>query len=563
MAQPGSTQQNLDGNVSRANVSVQSPARQLVLASYQRSALDIDEYATYAIRYAKSGQEMARKAAVNNRVQVLLDAWGPLLKSAMENWLAPAVQDAVMGVERDQIDRSRNPAKHIWEELAALYRLPAKRTTPERKSDADAYNKLVEGTKFDLFWRRVERLLQACNEVLIWPTVVEREVNGQRVKTLKHRMAVGNTVTLIGCDEDATEIECVVLEDRYWDLGETHHERFILWTNEWHAVYESIDGGKPKRVGKVDIGAEEDSSTANPYGELPFVLVRLEDWDQMIWDQTSGADLVDLTVHGGKERLFYRYLQKMGGFKQLAQLGLSQEKPPKQLMDPGAIMQIQSENALLIDWQTDLKARLECMSMDELSGAAAKGINPQRYKQSGDYQTGAGAERADRGLIERRSCAALIFGPAEAEYKRKCIIVADAHGYRPAGVPTGWKGPDKDIPLEVKHAPMEYPESPKDQLDLDEGRISLGLDSAVSIMMREHPGWTEVQAKAEIRKNLENTAEVNDMKTRHNMPDNPENESKTAEANGAMGGRPPLNPNPTETPGGAAPAIPNAPQETT
>ena len=564
MAETGSTQQALDTTINRDVVSVQAPARQMVLTSYQRSALDIDEYAALAIAFAQSGEEVSRKEGVNRRVQVLLDAWGPLLKGAMENWITPRVADAVMGKERDQVDRSRNPAKHIWEELAALYRLPAQRTTPKRKADVQAYLQLLEGSGFDLFWRRAELLLQACNEVIIWPTVIEKkDRKGKVIKKLKHRMAVGNTVSLIACDADQTEVECVVIEDKYYDLTGVYHERYILWTDEWHAVYEGIDGGDMERVGKVEVGAEEDSSVANPYGEMPFVLIRLKDWDQMIWDQTTGEDLMDLTVHGGKERLFYRYMQKMGGFKQLAAVGNSEDQIPQQLMDPGELLKIMGDSLTVIDWQVDLKARLECMNMDELSAAASRGINPQRYKQSGDYQTGAAAERADRGLIERRSAAALIFGPAEAEYKRKVISVAKAYNYRPPGAPTGWKMPDPDILLEVKHAPIEYPESPKDQTDLDKTRISLGLDSAVSVMMREHPGWTEEQAKAEIRKNLENTALVNDMKVVHNIADDPETESRSAEENGRLGGRPPLNRNDTEPPGDVVPPIPRRPEETT
>ena len=550
MTTTGSMGQALDSQVSRGSVYQHAPAVQLVRTSYERSALDIDEYARLVIDHAESGSERARRRMARRRLDILRDAHAPLIRAALKGWVTPEVFNAVTGAGAEHIDISRNPAKRIWEEMASLYGRPPRRGT-KRKGDFKSYQTLLKGTGFDLFWQSVELRLQACNQVLIWPEVVTLS-DGRRA--VKHRWACPDTFSLVGSDDDPSEIEALVLIDEYVDLGGTGRKRYILWTPDWHAEYEPDRDGL-KRTGIVTEDGPD--PVANPYGRVPHILVSRDYQNDALLDQMSGEDLVSLTIGNGERRCLLRYVEKMSGFKQLMAYGSSVDLPPQALLDPGYVPVVEGSDVklMIVDWTTDLKSRQEVFDRDEERAAASRGINAQQYKSTGDYQSGHQARGAERGLAERRIRDAPIWRDAEAGYAKALVMVAKKAGLKEL--------PPEDIEVEVQHAPLEYPTDPKVQTEVDAARISLGLESAVTICQREHPNWEESRCLDFIRKNLQTTAEVNDMKTRHNVADNPTTESRSAEENGRMGGRPPTASLDTmQSPPGAAPGTPTAPEET-
>ena len=554
MAETGSTAQAANTGWDRGLVSGQS-AVQLVRASYERSGVDVDEYALRAIRYCESGTENTRRELARRRVNILKDATAPLIRAALKNWLTDAVFDAVTGKNGDHIDITRNPAKRIWEDMASLYSRPPLRTT-KRKTDINAYLELLKGTKFDSFWQAVEARLQACNQVLIWPDVV---TDSSGKKTVKHRYATPDTFSVIANEDDATRIEAIILIDKWVDIAGTARCRYILWSDKWHAQYEPDgydDDGKlkVKRTGQLD---EDLETFANPYGRMVQTLLSKEYLNDELLDQTSGEDLVNLTVGNGERRCILRYTEKMSGFKSILATGSSVDKPPQSLLDPAAVSVLEGGEvkATLVDWQVDLEKQQKVFDRDEERAAASRGINAQLYKAGGDYQNATVAKGAERGLTERRIHDAPIYIDGEASYALDLSLVARTHGVKDP--------PAKDIELEVMHAPIEYPTDPKAQSEIDKTDISLGLASAVTICQRRHPTWDVKKCEKFIAENMETTAKINEVKVKRNLPDNPENESASAEDNGRMGGRPPVGDNqePTKTPPGAVPGIPNSPQE--
>lgn len=553
MATTGSTPQSADISFPQDTVSQFSPVEQVVRLSYERSAINADKYARQVIQVADSAAERSRRMLAARRLAILADAHGPLIRSALDNWLTPAVFKAVTGEAGDHLDISRNPAKRIWEEMATLYSRPPMRTA-KRKSDIKAYQALLKGTHFDLFWRAVELRLQACNEILLYPEAVTLP-GGDKV--VKHRYATPDRFTLIASEDDPTVMEALVLIDCYKDLSGVRHTTYTIWTPHWHVQY-AKDGGTVERVGRIPPVPPEDEDRvnpdANPYGCIPHVLIHRDYPMDGLLDQTSGEDLVNLTVGNGERRCILRYNEKMSGFKGLAVTGGAVHQAPQALLDPGSVVKVEGSdiNLQVIDWQIDIEKQQKVLDRDEERAAASRGINAQRYKSTGDYQGAAAARGADQGLTERRVGEMPIYAAAEAEYATSLAMVAKH---------AGMDGPPLDIALEVKHAPIEYPADPKEQLALDTGRIALGLESAVTIKQREHPTWTREECWAEIQRNIEDTAKVNDMKVRHNVPADPQKESMSAEDNGAMGGRPPLDQTTTDSPGRAAPAIPTTPEE--
>jgi hypothetical protein len=508
----------------------------MVLASYESSAITFEEYAKQAITFAKSQTEVERRALTDRRIQMLRDDWGPLLKKAMESWYKPEVLDLIMGPGRSELDLTNNPAKHIWQELSVLYKLPPRRSTPKKEGEVDKYNELLEDTDFNLFWQMVELLLNACREVVIWPDVITK---GDGKKYIKHRIECGNTMSVIVNPQDKTEIECYIQVYIAKALDGVEHTHYRIWTDKWYGIFEedSKELNGVKRVDLVDpeVSEEDHFTGQNPYGFMPQVMIRLMDWQDVPWDITSGADVVNLTLTGGRERQNFRYLQKISGFKQGVATG-NIDKPPERLLDPAYLIFIPGDDTSFttIDWSVDLLARQKAEQNDELGVAARYGINPQRFKQSGDYQTSFAAKSAERGLQEQREKIKPILGKAENLYYKSMSSVAKVHKI---GKPI----PDPEVRLVVDHVPISYPENPIIQADLDAKEISMGVSSPLDVIKRKNPHMTLEQAKDELKRIMEDIAFVNDEKTRHNIADIPATadgsmvQSKSAQENGSLG----------------------------
>lgn len=527
MTIPGSTAQTLDAEWSPDLLHARISARQLVSRSYEQSAISFEEYAAKVVRFACEGQERARRGMIRRRKLFLRDAWGPILVSKLGNWVTPAVMQLVVGQHRDNIDLSRNPAKRVWSELSVLYKLPPQRTT-EKAEDAERYKKLVQGTGFDAFWQLVELLLVTCNEVVIWPTVVE--IDGK--KLLKHKVAAGDTITAVPLADEPTEIECWCVVDSYTDLDGKDHTKYRLWTASWHGEF--IEGKHGlERTDKVTLGRDDepgDFTVVNPYGELPQVRIRVTDWQDIAWDSTTGEDLIDLTLQLGVARLFRRYHQKMSGFKQAVMTG-NFDKEDRQILDPGYAIKLSGDDANVtqMDWQLDLKTPLECEEMEERAAAASRGINPGRWAQSTQYNTGIGALHAERGLAEHRIRFHPILAEAEAAYYRKLVVVCRAHGWPDDELP------DADARLAVNHQQIAYPQDPRVQSELEMKEIQMGLESQLTIMMRRNPSWTREYAEEQLKERMDEIAAFQRMKVTANVPNDPSVESASAEENGRRG----------------------------
>lgn len=524
---PGSTAQTMDGEWSADLVSSRVSARQLVSRSYEQSAITFEEYAEKVVRFVCDSSERARRELVRRRKLFLRDAWGPLLKAKLGNWVTPEILALVLGSKKDNVDLSRNPAKRVWSEMSVLYKLPPNRTTDDAVN-AEKYKALVDGTGFDEFWQLVELLLTTCNEVVIWPTVVE--IGGK--KLIKHKCAAGDTISAIPVADEPTEIECWCVVDEYTDLDGVEHVKYRLWTAEWHGEFEAGKHGL-ERTDKVTLGSDDepgDFTVANPYGEAPMVRIRVVDWQDLTWDSTTGEDLIDLTLQLGVNRMFRRYHQKMSGFKQAVMTG-NFDKEARSILDPGYAIKVSGDDAKVtqLDWQLDMKSPLDCEDQEERAAAASRGINPGRWAQQTQYNTGVGALHAERGLAEHRIRMHPIFAAAEAAYYRKLVLVARAHGWPEDELP------DETARLAVDHQQIAYPQDPRAQHELETSEIAMGLESPLTILMRRNPSWSREFAEEQLKARMEEIAAWQKMKVTANVPNDPTKESASAEENGRQG----------------------------
>jgi hypothetical protein len=499
----------------RNHVLWESQVPRVIQQSLAASGVNLSELEAYGaavVAHAMGRHECDRRKATDRRRLIAEDAWAPLLRASIREWVRPETAKAVMGSNYAHVDTVKNPARDVWAELASLYDVEATRTT-DNERDAQRYIELC-GEDFDCFWEDVDFALETYNDVIIWPSVVIR--NGQ--KQIKHRWAAGNTVSVVESEDDPTELDAICFVDAWHDMADRLVSRYRLWTDQWHAVFNE----QRMRVDKGD--------GVNPYGSLDtFVRLRRRCNQLGFWSTTLGEDLIEATLHVGRLRTFTNYLWKMSSHKQVAIVGPdAQDVTPQQLADPGAFLRIQTDGQMVvIDWQVDFDGRLRYQDADVAAAAASRGINPESLKRTANYQTGKSARLAERPLRERRRKKAKIFRPAEKAYYRAVHRVAAAHGIRDLY--------DADAALDVQHGATDYPDDPMAQLEYEKEAAALGVSSALEMIRARNPTLTRKQAMARLEANLKVTGQIAEMKAKRNVPNDLSAESRTAEENGQLG----------------------------
>lgn len=497
---------------------------QEVLASKLRSSLTAEQYGRIVIDIAESRNERARRRLAARRRALLNDDWKELLIADIKNRTTQELWTVLMGPNGEYADITRNPAKDIWAENAVLYKSAATRSTPDAPAEIDKYRRLTRRF-FHSFWQRVEVDLGGMNDVLIWPTVGER--HGKRV--LRHNVAAGDTVTVTFDEElGGSEPFAVLFIDHMRDYQGRAAKRYRIWTPDWRLMFDEQKRRLDHITGIV-VGDGADG-WENPYGILPFECIHASPYQPWFWDQTTGEDLVSLTLKTGRFETDTDYKAFRAGHKQLVASGNRVQVPDKTLLDPGAVIKLIGDaiNVQLIDWQLNLKDRLEAVNGWEIRAAASRGINPERLRRTG-YQTAMGARLSERGLQERRERMEEIFRDAEAGYYHLVARIARLEQL-PGPLP------DPDVELEVTHAPMDYPEDPERRLRVAEEKMRMGLKSLVSFVQEDHPSWGEEKSLAFIEKNLQLLSRIQAIKQQAGVPDNDlANRSAADEAAGATG----------------------------
>jgi len=503
-----------------------SRVEQVLWLSYQGSAVDAVDMGRDCVRMAQSESERRRMQATYRRRAIISDNWQQLVYADLRKRLRPELHAYVMGPSGEYCDISRNPAKNIWAETAVLYKAAAQRETPEDPEDSERYRRLVRGTQFNTFWASVEFELMCFNDLVIWPTVVKRRGRS----TLRHNKAAGDTVVAIHDPElGDSEPWALVFIDTWLDGGRWR-ERYVWWTAKWRAVYD--DERELNRLDPVNLQPiDDDAPILNPYGEMIFTYLHVNPYHPTFWDQTSGDDLVELTLKTGRQQTQTADLFNRSGHKQLVSHGNGvRNKSDKTLLDPGAHIKIDGEGStFIVDWSIDFEARQRCIDNDEARAAGTYGINPERLRKT-SYQTAEGARLTERPLEERRAKMREPMADAERSYREAVIRVAARDNLVDAA-----ELPNPDVWMEVLHAPIAYPGDPKAQLEVDAAEVALGVTNAIELMQRRYPGISREEAKNRLEDNLKAQAEIAAIKQKFNVPADPRNRSAEDEQNGRTG----------------------------
>ena len=496
-------------------------ARARAILTGDTPTTSLDTYAAAAIEFASSPEERDRRAAARQRWAMLNDAWEPLVIASIRADHQPATADAQLGAHgQERADISRNAFARIVEELAVSYDVPALRETKPPEALA-AYEALFPPGMLDLFWPEVDRKLNGMNTVILSAGIIDG--------LLRPRVYDGSNMSVIVGD-DPTVADAMVFVDAVVSHGQRVTEYEIYADprrvgTAWYGVYQRVGDLGP--IVRID-----DGDGLHGFAGLPGMRLTRYPIEADYWNASPGADLVCATITLGRNATKTNYLRKMQGFKQIAAVGQTINPLPQQLLDPGSIVKFTGEGVdiRILDWQIDFGQLDSSDERLELRAAASRGINPSRYVAA-DTRTAEGMRRGDDGRNQRRAKMALIYRPGEQAFADLMLEFATLN--QMPDVPATFD-------LTVLHAPTQMAEDPLAQQQLDAQNLTLGVTPITEIVRRKYPDMDEAEALAYVMANIEQWAEVAEVKTKRNVPDDPTKRSASDVANGEQGGRPSL-----------------------
>ncbi len=368
----------------------------------------------------------------------------------------------------------QNVTKRIVREISTVYAEPAIRYV---KGDNEGYQLLLAETRYDRVLRNVNRLGNLLNDVLVWPSVVER--NGRKVAVV--RVITTDKFTPIAHPEDPLYPVGFIIDQfprgvlrrptdpHYLILTE---EEFIWLDEDWRFVRRA-----PHNVGR-----------------MPALLFSRELREDAILDGTSGADVI--SAHMAVALLNTMMLRhQKSGTKMAYATGDTSGMARGQPMDDESILEApEGVTFNTLDLGADPSSYIDTVRAVIKQIAANYGIPESVFDLS--YQATSGYEISLKrtGLKEVRRDQVLDFRPFERELAELMSVVLSRAGHPLAYSTEGWG---------ISFGDMDAPDSPLDKLTYWEKLEQLGLANRVEMYMEMNPEVGEAEAIKAVERNLQ------------------------------------------------------------
>lgn len=417
-----------------------------------------------------------------------------------------------------QVKTSRNVLNRVVDELAVAYETPPVRRFGKGGSLAmerawrDVVIDAVTGAGFDLLAGLWARYAFFLNVVHVIPSVIDGRLAYTTV--LPHAadvvIADGDTEPsiLTYLTTGAGFVRVAVDNERYWHLDQAGQI-----VNEFEHRYRDIEG-----------------EPMQPWVQWR-TRGRLDSLDY--WDRGRGRQIIDTTLEVGVVDAAMRAVRQANNSK-LSTLQADNVKdniPPGQQVSPEIPMVGRDFEFEVHDLIVPVKEFLEHMNsaMEEI--AEAHGVHRGVIDKSASTDA-----FSDHVAVARQRNKQLPFlRKADIATQVKTAIIMKAEGHRASP-----RLPPRRVARSVV---LDYPEltfaqRPKERLEVQQLRLSMGLTDPVQVYMAEHPGTDAEEARRQLDKSAELRNELIHLQTVRNMPADAARDSETlAQQQGRQGGQ--------------------------
>lgn len=443
----------------------------------------------------KDDAEAQRRLEAERRLDAYEDSFADVLKARISATYTQENAAELIKV----LDTTNNPLKRITNEISVLYTKPPARKLSDSASTA-VWRDVLKNAGAAVVFPRLNRLVNLLNTVLVYVRPCD--------DSLTLRLILPSDCTVWPDPNDPTMPLCVEFDEcdpAAPNAEPTYHQ----WDRRpGSAGYRKYDANR-KLVEKLP----------NPYFDargrqiIPIVAFHREWPTWSFWDQTSGADVYELTIMVGMWETWINHLIRTDSIQQKWAGGLVDTSGQQQggttsilsirgvKGEPVSVGQFNSQS----DWDglgNQIKRKLE----NVLNNMGL--VSPDTHT-SGNPTSGFALTVRSQGLAKIQRAQIPSCERSEETLYRVGSTVWNFERNNSQFQIKGEELPPPSIAKPtIEYADVESARTVEEhaaELEMAESRIRMGLASPISVYMDRHPEATEDVARAAIMKNLADT----------------------------------------------------------
>lgn len=421
-----------------------------------------------------------RRAEIAQRVRLYNDD----ARQDVDDQIGKVFDDPVVADQRKKlidVALEQNVTRRIVDEVASLYDKPAVRRLRDEAQDK-RFHEEEKRLNLHEIMQEAHRLLQLCNEVLLWQFT---GVDGRN----RLRVVTSDCFDAVPDPRDQT-VMAGVLVDRYpmavkpgVSIESLPH--YELWDDTFRYLLNK----------KGELVDKNGNPTAEPevHGltRIPGVLLHKREPTDRLLDCRQGRDIVSAHLGCALLNVMIMRLQKSQGERQLVLKGnLANVAAGQRLDGEGAVALPPETDLQMLDTRTDAEHYLTVKKDKLINVGQRYGLSYEQltYQETSDTSSGKAYSVRREKLTELRG-----------EQRRRALVneaeVITLIGFDPNG-------------MKVDHSEQAMPQDAIEEIDLLERKMSKGLDSPIAYLKRKDPDLDDKAALELIKSNLSEWATV-------------------------------------------------------
>jgi hypothetical protein len=437
---------------------------------------------------AKWRAEKDRQEEADNRLSIYSDDYEEIIRDTLKTLFCKENYENLYY----HVNQSQNIFKRVVNQISMIYKADAQRTLDVQ---SDRYETIKDETDIDTRMRKVNRLTNAMNDIIVMVAVHDGRIC--------YDLITPNVCTVIQDPDNPSKMDALIYRLTSVNTPTSANIRYAYWdVNGNHAILD----GYFRTISVIYSPDGSGGGMPYPYRDksgafvIPAVVLHRQHPEDSFWDQDSGRDLYNAAVGLGWKLTLKDYYFKSASFKQIYVIADDLNVPNKQRTDVSTMLHLRGEDSEIgtLDLQVAIDKLVESITADVNMIINNYGISADMWTLSVSEMSGRALKIRNMALLEQRQEQTPAYRRLETELFEKTRIVNNAH----AGF-FGWKQIPENAIFTVDFGEIEFPEDPVYEIDLEAKRLKSGIIGLGQFYQRFNPDITDVdKAEAAILENL-------------------------------------------------------------
>ena len=437
---------------------------------------------------AKWRAEKDRQEEADNRLCIYSDDYEDIIRDTLKKLFCKENYENLYY----HVNQSQNIFKRVVNQISMIYKADAQRALDV---ESDRYEAIKEETDINTRMRKVNRLTNALNDIIVMVAVRDGRVC--------YDLITPNVCTVIQNPDNPSKMDALFYLLTSVNTPISTDLRYAYWDiNGNHAILD----GYFRTISEIYTPDGSGTSMSYPYRDksgafvIPAVVSHRQHPEDSFWDQDSGRDLYNAAVGLGWKLTLKDYYFKTASFKQIYIIADDLNVPNKQRLDPLTMLHLQGEHSQIgtLDLQIAIDKLVDSIVTDVNMIINNYGISADMWSLSVSEISGRALKIRNMALLEQRQEQTPAYRRLETELFEKTRIVNNAH----AGF-FGWEKIPENAVFTVDFGEIEFPEDPVYEIDLEAKRLKSGIIGLGQFYQRFNPDIIDVdEAEAAILENL-------------------------------------------------------------